>query len=326
METVIPDATWTWEAGGPVAVEHLGRECVRIQDTTGVFEGASFADGVVEVEVAVGPERGFHGLLWRAADDQDFEGFYVRPHQSGNPDAVQYTPFFHGVGGFQLYHGPGFWAPVEVPVDEWFTIRIAFAGSRAEIEVAGEPALAVELKRRPAAGKVGVLTGLAPMWVSSLFFEETEPELRAPAPTASPIEGAITEWSVSDPFAEKLLGDTLPEVTGWTSVTAEPTGLVDLARLGGPRDGANTVLARTTFQGPGTAELEFGFSDRIAVYLNGRLLYRGDDSLASRDYRFLGSIGWFDRLYLPLEPGENDLAFAVSETFGGWGLQARLTH
>ena len=102
---------------------------------------------------------------------------------------------------------------------------------------------------------------------------------------------------------------------------------MDLARLAGNRDSANTVLARTTLRSPSerTAELAFGFSDRVAVYLNGRLLYQGDDAYQSRDYRFLGSIGWFDRLYLPLAEGENDLILAVSEDFGGWGLQAKLS-
>ena len=72
-----------------------------------------------------------------------------------------------------------------------------------------------------------------------------------------------------------------------------------------------------------TKRLDFGFSDRAAVFLNGRLLYRGDDGYRSRDYRFLGSIGYFDSLYLPLEAGDNELVVAVSEDFGGWGVQAR---
>jgi hypothetical protein len=52
-------------------------------------------------------------------------------------------------------------------------------------------------------------------------------------------------------------------------------------------------------------------------------LYRGDDSYRSRDYRFLGSIGWFDTVYLPLHAGQNELVLAISESFGGWGVQAR---
>ncbi len=71
--------------------------------------------------------------------------------------------------------------------------------------------------------------------------------------------------------------------------------------------------------------LELGFSDRAIVYLNGQPLFRGDDTYRSRDYRFLGSIGWFDTVYLPLRAGENELIVAVSETLGGWGLQARFS-
>ena len=114
---------------------------------------------MVEVELAVDRERGFHGPVWRAAGDRDFESFYIRPHQNGNPDAVQYSPMFNGIGGFQLYHGEGYWAELEFPVGEWFTIRVVFNGPRAEIYVAGELALEIGgLKRAPAFGRIGLLS------------------------------------------------------------------------------------------------------------------------------------------------------------------------
>ncbi|MFI5042590.1 MAG: hypothetical protein ACHQNA_12215 [Acidimicrobiales bacterium] len=59
------------------------------------------------------------------------------------------------------------------------------------------------------------------------------------------------------------------------------------------------------------------------VFLNGRPLSGGDDSYRTRDYRFLGSIGWSDAVYLPLAEGDNEFAVAVLEDFGGWGVQAR---
>jgi hypothetical protein len=34
-------------------------------------------------------------------------------------------------------------------------------------------------------------------------------------------------------------------------------------------------------------------------------------------------VGWHDTVHLPLERGDNDLVIAVSETLGGWGVQAR---
>ena len=35
-----------------------------------------------------------------------------------------------------------------------------------------------------------------------------------------------------------------------------------------------------------------------------------------------GTIGLFDKIYLPLREGDNEVWFAVSERFGGWGIQA----
>jgi len=95
--------------------------------------------------------------------------------------------------------------------------------------------------------------------------------------------------------------------------------------VNGLTDERNTVFARTNIHSrqAQTKALELGFSDRAVVYLNGRALFRGNDTYRSRDYRFLGSIGYFDTLFLPLVEGVNELVVAVSEMFGGWGIQAR---
>jgi hypothetical protein len=301
----------------------------------GVVADVELLDGTVEVELAVGPERGFHGVTWRVQADDAFESFFVRPHQTGNPDAVQYTPVFNGIPAWQLYHGPGFWAPIAFPLGEWLTIRVVFAGTRAEVYVGDldEPGLVIrELKRGAGPGRVGVFAGEPPVHLARFSVGE-DAVLRAPAPEpAPPVAGIVPAWSVSDAFAEAELADAAAldpafvAARTWTRLAAEPTGLADLARVNGIVDGRNTVLARTAIRSrrARAARLDLGFSDRALVFLNGRALYRGDDTYRSRDYRFLGSIGWYDALYLPLEEGENDLVLAVSEDFGGWGVQARL--
>ena len=138
-------------------------------------------------------------------------------------------------------------------------------------------------------------------------------------------------WDVSDPFPEAAL-DGRPELDGAPSPASpghasRPSRRAspNLARAHGVRDGADTVLARTSIRSDGrrTKRLRLGFSDRVRAYLNGRLLFAADDTYRSRDYRFLGSIGWWDSLWLQLEDGDNELVLAVSETFGGWGVQAR---
>ena len=61
------------------------------------------------------------------------------------------------------------------------------------------------------------------------------------------------------------------------------------------------------------------------VYLNGKLIYTGNNTYMSRDYRYLGTIGLFDSVLLRLQPGTNELWIAVTEAFGGWGVMGRLS-
>ncbi len=68
----------------------------------------------------------------------------------------------------------------------------------------------------------------------------------------------------------------------------------------------------------------FGYSDAASVYLNGSLIYRGNNGYQSRDYRYLGTIGLFDSVVLPLVEGDNEIWIAVSESFGGWGVMAKI--
>lgn len=89
---------------------------------------------------------------------------------------------------------------------------------------------------------------------------------------------------------------------------------------------ANTVFVALTLvaEGPAVVRLRFGFSDRVRVFLEGRQRFAAADEFATRDYRFLGTVGLFDELFLPLEAGDNEVWFALSEDFGGWGLMVEI--
>ena len=88
----------------------------------------------------------------------------------------------------------------------------------------------------------------------------------------------------------------------------------------------NTVFARAIVASTDarTVPLRFGYSDRVRIFLNGQLLYAGDNGYRSRDFRYLGTIGLFDAIPLALRAGDNELIMAVSESFGGWGVLARI--
>ena len=319
---------WRFQAEEHAVEEHLGRPSLRLRGGIATVADADVEDGTIEFDLAMSRDRGFLGGVWRVRDEDAFEWFYVRPHQSGNPDATQYTPVFNGSSGWQLYHGEPFAVAVQLPFDEWFPVRIRFRAGAASIDVAGEPLTTVPLKRAPAPGAVGLGVGgpVAGHFSNFAYSTDAGDPISAPPPP-EPMPGAIASWSVSDVFAEdRLDGGDPRDGRTWTRLDAEPGGLADLARVSRLNGSANTVLARATIVSDRerTRRVEFGFSDRVRVYLDGRPLYGGADAYGSRDYRFLGSIGWFDALYLPLAQGPNELVFAVSEDFGfGWGIQAR---
>lgn len=327
-----------WDLAGTsvTTVEHLGRPAWRFAEGVGWPSPRGFEsrDGVLEVDLAVSGERSFHGVAWRI-DGIEGETFFVRPHQVGNPDSIQYTPVHHGISSWQLYHGRGFWAPVRFPLGAWFTLRVVVAGARAEVflDDLATPVLVIGRLRRPiAAGGVAIAVGGPGLHVARFAAtREPAPLVGVPDPEPPAHPGVVRTWDISDPFPEveiataSAMPSTLLGARSWARILAESSGLADVSRLHGLDGDRNTVLARTTIHTEVATirRLEFGYSDRAVVFLDGRAVYRGDATYRSRDYRFLGSIGYWDALYLPLEPGDHELAIAVSETFGGWGLQAR---
>lgn len=203
---------WAVEARESRVERYLGRESLLLGGGIAWLEGVEFRDGIIQFDLAASDELGFHGVAFRAEDADDYEHFYLRPFQSGRPDATQYSPVNNGVSGWQIYAGPRHGVPVEVATDRWVHVRMVIRGRRLEVEVDGQ---------RP-------------------------------------------------------------------------------------------------------VRLHFGFSDRAIVYLNGRPVYRGRAEWRSRDHRFLGTVGLFDELILPLRAGMNEVRVAVSEDFGGWGVVAAI--
>lgn len=112
----------------------------------------------------------------------------------------------------------------------------------------------------------------------------------------------------------------------WSTIKAPASGTVNLA-VHAPfqRDSANTVFVKLLINSDKAQRkgLQFGFSDRARVFCNGQLLFAANDTYRTRDFRFLGTIGYHDTVFLPLKKGKNEVWIAVSESFGGWGVQAR---
>jgi glyoxylase-like metal-dependent hydrolase (beta-lactamase superfamily II) len=332
------DERWDIEAVEYELVDHLGERALRIKGGAAVLSDLNVENAMVEFDIAITPDRGFAGLVFRLQDAGNYEHFYIRPHQSGNPDANQYTPVINGVSGWQLYHGAGYGEPVEYRYNDWIHVKIIYAGSRADVYIDSEtPTLRIrDLKRGTAPGAIGVNSAnfSAVHFANFEYTELADAYFLPPQAVGEELkrDSMISEWQVSDAFdGETLIG--IAELGSrhttdrtWTSLQAESTGITNLANVHGLADGLNTVFARVVISAdtPTTKQLHFGYSDAAAVFVNGALVYKGDNTYMSRDYRYLGTIGLFDSVALPLEAGENEIWIAVTESFGGWGVMGRI--
>jgi sugar lactone lactonase YvrE len=314
--------------------EYLGRKCLLGSVT---LKDVVFESGVIEVDLAVSGSTSYPGIVFRMQSEQDLERLYVRPHRAGRyPDAVQYTPVFNGIAGWQLYNGNGFTSGVELPTDQWVHLKLEVAGTQARFFVGDmrEPVLVItDLKHGVSSGAIG-LDG--PRDGTSYFSDfsyrlDDDLEFPPPPPVDTP-PGVMAEWMLSETFRlsqidmERYPGTEWLDSLSWREVKSEPSGLVDVGRYHG-RSGRepDVVCARKTIHAEEATVMKFlfGYSDAVSLFCNGRPLFAGSSAYRQRDPSFLGVVGLFDMVYLPLEKGENELLLMVVESFGGWGFMGR---
>lgn len=327
---------WNIEAEEYELTEFKGKETLILKGGIAFLNDLDFLNGIIEFDMAVPNERGFMGAVWRLQDRRNYEEFYVRPHQSGNPDANQYTPVFNGLASWQLYYGEGYGQPVNYLFDEWMHIKIIISGQSGEVYIMDmeNPALVIyDMKRDLQRGKIGIEAGnFAPGRFADFQFTQIDsPVLKSRIiMPGDPVYGTVLSWEISNPFPEdQIRGKTIIEdgfIRGlnWTQLESENTGIANLARLSDLTQG-NTVLVRLMINAEEDLMKGFqiGYSDIAQVYVNNLILYTGQNIYQSRDYRFLGTIGYFDEVYLPLQRGINELIIAVTENFGGWGVMGK---
>ncbi len=314
--------------------EHLGRQAL-----TGMayIPGSNFQDGVIEFDIAVDGARGYPGISFRAANQFEYESFYIRPHQHNLPDAMQYCPVFKGVSGWQLYNGEGFNAPMAIPANEWIHVKLEIKGTQGRVFVgdAAEPNLVIhELKHGVQSGLVGIRSpknGAA--YFSNFEFRADDGLHFDPAPEPVQPLGIVKNWEISQSFQiSDVDREAYPspedlDRVQWQTVTADAEGLVDVGfYVPRSRTGeADCIYARTFIESGEDVvrQFAFGYSDVVNVFVNGGIVFSGNRMYKSRSASFLGAIGREDAVFLPLQKGRNELMFVLFEVFGGWGLMVQ---
>jgi hypothetical protein len=325
----------------------LGRESLRVSKGLFYSRGVNVENGTIDVDMAPAPTARFFGLAFHVHSEDDYELIFFRPRSSGTDQAIQYTPVFRGAPCWQIYSGPGCNASANIPRNEWMHVRLVVAGRSAKLFLnnASQPSLVIpDLKLGPASGGIGFWGHMGDAYVANPSY--TPDRTRFPAaPKRDFPPGMLTDWELSDAFdASRRSPETFPDVAKlkWEKVQAESPGMVVINRyrespnilppdrdeqLRGEAPGAKVVFAKTTIHSDRAEvrKMNFGYSDKVVVYLNGKPLYAGNNSLSFRQLEFRGVMDVeSDAVFLPLQKGDNELMLSVTEFFGGWGLICRL--
>lgn len=314
-------------------------------------------DGIIEFELAP-PSDGFAGIAFRMASSADYEIIYFRTNAERRWIGVQYQPVYEGETTWQLYHGDGYEADIPARIgttaDGWLRVRLIVAGQRADLYVGNDsaPTLRVrELKRARARGPIAIwaagseakgvtanVRALRGLPLGGVTLANMTPE------TAS--SGQLMRWRVSPrfpahdstAFADTLSSDARRAVAAGRVVMAESSGLVNLtATIGNPAGpqrtnvfggaGWGVAYAAVTIRSERaqSRRLSLSYSETLGVYVNGALIYVGDNTYGVRTKDNLGVVGHEgETLALHLRPGDNDVVLAIADKAFGWGFRARL--
>lgn len=335
-QKVIPLDTINWKVNAKdyIFETFKGQKSIYLKSGSIQLKNKEFSNGTIEFDIFLKKEQAFPGVFFRV--DKDFrngEEWYIRPHLPGKADANQATPLLNGISAWQLYFGKKYSFPYEYKYDDWTHVKLVVNDNKAQVflDWAKKPNLSWNLLSNQKSGDVHFIGGnRSGMHIANIRVDENKSELIDFKPqNRKPIKGILESWKVSDKFEEKELNSvsSIKKIISnrkWNHTINTEEGVAanisrKIIRYDKERK-KNTVLAKIEINSKKsqTKLFEFGYSDRVVVILNGKPIYRGNNRWRSRDYRYLGTIGLFDAVYLPLKKGNNTLLMAVSEDFGGW--------
>jgi hypothetical protein len=236
-----------------------------------------------------------------------------------------------------LYFGPSYSFAYDYNFNGWTHIKLVVNNDKAQVflDYSEKPNLSWTLKHPVRRGEVLIGGSFAPMHYANFSIDTTKTTLKEfKEIKRKPLEGIIPAWQISNKFEEKLLENpknipTILKSRIWLGKQKIEEGTAtNISRKVVLYDNkpGNTVFAKVEIHSTKKQlkYFDFGYSDRVVVVLNGKPIYRGTNKWRTRDYRYLGTVGLFDGVYLNLKKGKNTLLLAVSEDFGGWLVTGRI--
>lgn len=323
---------------------HDGARIVQHEDRlalngTAYLKDVELLNGTLEVDLWTTGQRNFAGFMFRVQSPADYEWCWMRLHKTNGEiqDGIQYAPIYHGASCWQLNGGSGGIAPVDIPKNQWVHLKLVMLNETAQLYVGNRPNPALVMDRlqlglKP--GSVGLRINLPDTaYFSNFSYTLNDQVTKQPAAPAMD-DNIVSHWQLSpaykiNDFSELSTypSDKLAGIQDWTTPDVQPTGLVNITEVHGRTGGApDCAILRTQLVSDRKQRIQmnFGYSDAVAIFLNQQPLFWGDSAYRSRNMAYGGWISFNDAVYLDLKKGTNELVVVTAEDFGGWGFQAQL--
>jgi len=286
----------------PEIVSWRGHEALRLNGLA-VVPDLNLAEG--SLEVSIGAEGvAYCGIAFRIRDSLNYELAYVQPHTSGSWDAMQYDPVMNGVNTWQLYHGPGAQKAANVPTGDWFRFRVDFRDGWAKIRVNDEAPLVVpRLAHGHRDGFIGVWSYLPAHFRDLSVSDRCEADDAVPQAGPNLPAGLVKEWFLD----------------GLGKVSCEGNGIVNLNRYLPATVTEARLRRRFVLVKDADVTLRFGFSDEIAVRVDGVVVCEDRNTYGqSPEWSGRGYVSPDRERTIPLPAGAHEIELELkrTESFG----------
>jgi len=293
-----------------------------------------FSNGSIEVDIYPNQKRSFAGISFRKQDGT-YEEVYLRNHKSGQVDAIQYTPVFNLESSWQLYSEHQ--AQVKFSSQKSNHLKIKVDGELADIFINDEKVLTIDdLRSGNKQGSIGLFSLFENRFANFKVVHIPENPKAHKRTGTSDGHGVIKKWELTEAFI--FSKDSLDNIDfakhHYKEVITETSGLLPISKFiqkpsAGNFEGNAEVytIARLQIDSDTASEklFSFDYSDRIYLYLNGRLLFSGNNAFRAKGLQHTGHINMnSNTLYLDLNKGKNILHCVVVDRANGWGIQAKI--
>ncbi|GMN08378.1 hypothetical protein MTsPCn9_09970 [Croceitalea sp. MTPC9] len=310
------------------------RKTLVLKNGRATVKNLNFTNGSIEVDVYAKSKRSFAGISFREQDDT-LEEVYMRLHKSNQADAVQYTPMFNNESNWQLYREHQ--ANTSFKDEGWNTLRIELKNRSVQVFVNNVKVMTVDnLRTEQKEGIIGLWALFGNRFSNFRVTHGSISEKQAEIETPNRDMNIIRYWEITKayPYEEGKVRFEDFSKENYTTVSTEASGLLPISKYvkkttsgSFERNKEEYVVATTSINSKTnkTQIFSFDYSDKVLVFINGKLFFNGNNAFRQKGVQFMGHIDInTNKLYLPLKKGENKIHCVVIEKANGWGLIGKL--